>query len=95
MNKEIKEILEDLKDEDKYIEEYGYQYKRVSVEDTKVLLDYITNLEQENERLKNGVKELDNMFYETFRISQNHYYSISEWKLKEFTDKLKELKEGK
>ena len=42
--------------------------------------------------LNYGIKELDNMFYETFRISQNGYYSISEWELKEFTDKLQELK---
>lgn len=54
---------------------------------------------QEIERLNNiikelnyGIKELDDMFYETFRISQNGYYSISEWELKEFTDKIKELK---
>lgn len=51
--------------------------------------------DKEIERLKNGIKELDDMFYETFRISQNGYFSISEWKLKEFTDKLKTLKEGK
>ena len=44
--------------------------------------------------LNYGIKELDDMFYETFRISQNGYYSISEWELKEFTDKIKELKEG-
>ena len=48
--------------------------------------------EQEIERLNNIINELDNMFYETFRISQNGYYSISEWELKEFTDKIKELK---
>ena len=59
----------------------------------------IYELEQEIERLNNiinglncGIKELDDMFYETFRISQNGYYSISEWVLKEFTDKIKELK---
>ena len=62
-------------------------------EDIKTLFDYITNLQEEKERLKNGIKELDDMFYETFRISQNGYYSISEWELKDFTDKLKELKE--
>lgn len=55
----------------------------------------IGSQQQEIERLKNGIKELDNMFYETFRISQKGYYSISEWELKDFTDKLKELKEGR
>lgn len=53
--------------------------------DLKLILDEI-------ERLNNGIKELDNMFYETFRISQNGYYSISEWELKDFTNKLQELK---
>ena len=59
----------------------------------------IEQYKKEIERLNNiineldcGIKELDNMFYETFRISQNGYYSISEWVLKEFTDKIKELK---
>lgn len=56
--------------------------------------------QQEIEKLNNiinelnyGIKELYDMFYETFRISQNSYYSISEWELKEFTDKLQKLKE--
>ena len=55
--------------------------------------------DKEIERLNNiinelncGIKELDDMFYETFRISQNGYYSISEWELKDFTNKLQELK---
>ena len=41
--------------------------------------------------LKNGIKKLDDMFYETFRISQDGYFSISEWELKDFTDKINEL----
>ena len=57
----------------------------------QLLYDKI-NAEQEVERLNKGLTELDDMFYETFRISQNGYYSISEWELKEFTDKLQELK---
>lgn len=63
------------------------------------LLSRIATLEYEVERLENiinelnyGIKELDDMFYETFRISQNGYYSISEWELKDFTNKLQELK---
>ena len=47
MEDEIKEILDFLKDKDDYIEEYGYEYKRISLEDTKILLDYITNLQEE------------------------------------------------
>lgn len=66
-----------------------------AIDDLYYLQGYITNLQQENKRLSNVINELDEMFYETFRISQNGYFSISEWELKEFTDKLKELKEGK
>ncbi len=57
----------------------------------QVLLE-IERLNNIINELNYGIKELDNMFYETFRISQNGYYSISEWELKEFTDKLQELK---
>lgn len=64
-----------------------------------IMIDKNNKQDLEIERLNNiinelnyGIKELDNMFYETFRISQNGYYSISEWELKEFTDKLQELK---
>ena len=56
MKDEIKEILDYLKDKDDYIEDYGYEYKRISLEDTKVLLDYITNLQKENEKLKLVIK---------------------------------------
>ena len=42
MNNEIKEILEKLKE----------NISIVSVEEEHLLLDYITNLQKENERLK-------------------------------------------
>lgn len=56
MKDEIKEILDDLKDKCKYIEDYGYQYKRLSLEDTDLLLDYITNLQKENIKLQSLLK---------------------------------------
>lgn len=43
MNNEIKEILDFKENAD---------YKKISCDEIKVLLDYITNLQQENERLK-------------------------------------------
>lgn len=48
MNDEIKEILDNIKNkyEDYYVQDI------VSGNDLKQLLDYITNLQQENERLK-------------------------------------------
>lgn len=75
-----------------------YLEKFTSIQDS---YEYYFEQQKEIDRLNNiinelsyGIKELDNMFYETFRISQNGYYSISEWELKDFTDKLKKLKEG-
>ena len=65
LNNEIKEILDFLKDKDDYIEEYGYEYKRISLEDTKILLDYITNLQEELERLK-----------DLYRKTCNHLFNI-------------------
>ena len=59
---EIKEILDYLQDKDNYIEELGVAYKRIYINngDLNLLLDYITNLQQENERLKqNQVKVLN------------------------------------
>lgn len=53
MNNKIKEILEHLK----------YKClgpKELELKDCKVLLDYITNLQQENERLETNCGELQN-----------------------------------
>lgn len=49
----IKEILDYLQDKDNYIEELGVAYKRIHINngDLKLLLDYITNLQQENQDL--------------------------------------------
>ena len=89
-------------DKEEWLKEtYDYLQKLKEDKYGDVRLDYIMLYElhkeehKEIKRLNNGIKELDDMFYETFRISQNGYFSISEWELKEFTDKLKELKEGK
>ena len=77
MNDEVKEILDYFqKDVDKYeeskkylMEKYGYdeetinnisQHKRHI--NTKILLDYITNLQQENTNLKHDIEELKEEF---------------------------------
>ena len=59
MNNEIKEILDFLKDKDDYIEEYGYEYKRISLEDTKILLDYITNLQDYKSRCEKAIEYIE------------------------------------
>lgn len=46
MNKEIEELLNELKDEDNYIEEYGYSYKRIALNDCWLLLSYIEQLKK-------------------------------------------------
>lgn len=58
MNKEIEEILKYLKDKDDYIEDFGISYKRIHIDngDLKMLLDYITNLQEVNEKLRNGLE---------------------------------------
>lgn len=62
MTEEIKEILDDLGNKDNYIEEFGYQYKRISLYDSFQLLDYITNLQQDLEKA-NDIIEKDRQFY--------------------------------
>ena len=64
----------------------------IKKEEANIIVNEIERLNNIINELNCGIKELDDMFYETFRISQNGYYSISEWELKEFTDKIKELK---
>lgn len=62
MNDEIKEILDWLKDEDIYVEDYGFQYKRISLKEIKQLLDYITNLQQELQEANDSVEWWSNRF---------------------------------
>ena len=49
MNNEIKEILDYLKDNDNYIEDIGGEHKRIGLYETKILLNYITNLQEYNQ----------------------------------------------
>ena len=49
MNNEIKEILREAKE---------FQYIDLNIEETDLLLDYITNLQEENERLKEENKHI-------------------------------------
>ena len=105
MTNEIKEILEDLKTFD---ENSGCPYE-LSGKDCKLLLDYITNLQKENERLNNIIDELEkwlNEYYESnrkwynFELSNHdkkYYeetYRNTEFMIVKFLKQLKELKEG-
>jgi hypothetical protein len=54
MTNEIKEILETLKSQDEEFTKAGIkEYPlTLSIEEQKILLDYITNLQEENDNLK-------------------------------------------
>lgn len=64
MTKEIKEILEYLKDKDDYIEDFGISYKRIHIDngDLKILLDYITNLQEELKSANDSISWHNNRF---------------------------------
>ena len=65
MNDEIKEILEFKENAD---------YKKLSCDEIKVLRDYITNLQQENERLEKRNKEI----YDGFLATQEELTDYAE-----------------
>ena len=50
MKDEIKEILDNLEDA-------GFMYKRISPEEIKKIKDYITNLQEENNKLRSKLIE--------------------------------------
>lgn len=60
MNDEIKEILDNLKDDTYVPLEDGRDYKLLYKGDDKLLLDYITNLQQENQKNKKIIKDVYN-----------------------------------
>ena len=78
MNKEVKQILDYLKNEDDYIEDLGIKYKRIYINngDLKTLLDYISNLQRERNNFKTALDESSEIIGE----------------LEEENNKLKELK---
>ena len=61
MNDEIREILDKLKDDNWYdeLDLTGDKWIELKQTETNKILDYITNLQQENERLKERVAYLE------------------------------------
>ena len=60
MNKKIKEILDYLKNKENDIKGINFlKYQELTRGEIDLLLDYITNLKQENERLKEANKVLE------------------------------------
>lgn len=68
MNKEIEELLNELKDEDNYIEEYGFKYKRIGLGDWWLLLSYIEQLEKKYKELKDRNEITIDRNIEAYRI---------------------------
>ena len=70
MNNEIKEILEALKPQDKEFVEAGSKEfpLQLTPKEQKILLDYITNLQEENERLKELCDKYEEEHKTTFKI---------------------------
>ena len=92
MNNEVKEILDYFqKDVDKYeeskkylMEKYGYDeetidniYQHKRHINTKILLDYITNLQQENQKYKEVIDKVTSRL-EYFLIGNLKYQSSQE-----------------
>ena len=56
MTNEIKEIIEYLENPDFYVEDFSFSYKRISLDESNLLLDYITNLQNEIFDLKDTIQ---------------------------------------
>lgn len=59
MSERIKEILDELKNEDNYIEDYGFRYKRMALDDVWYLLDYVTNLQDYKSRIEKALSIIE------------------------------------
>ena len=76
INKEIKEIIEALKPLENIKEHQLY----LTTKEQKILLDYITNLQEENERLKERVQIGQNAFLSlTSKINKAIDYIKKDW----------------
>lgn len=74
MNNDIKEILDKLNKlcYDDYCLEFSVDY--IERKEEKLLLDYITNLQEENKRLKEENKMTDEQIEKTLEFVSEHIY---------------------
>lgn len=86
MNDEIKEILDYLKNNTFIPDETKRKYKILHKDETKRLLDYITNLQQENEYLKQQP---------CFEIEHTDTFAYKKWKCSEVMKQAEELEDYK
>ncbi len=110
MKDEIKEILDKITDEDWYEEKdlTGTKWIELKQEETNLLYDYITYLQEENKRLNNIIEEFNKWLEQESNFWKEQQEKAIERGWLEFggkynttiiyenaKDKLKELKEGK
>lgn len=78
MNEEIKEILDNLKSREnyKYRSENGRSYKELEGWEIDKLLDYITNLQEENRKLK----ELLQQEKKDFKEANDYCFELKKYK---------------
>lgn len=99
MNEEIKEILDNLKIHNDYYknQEHNYafpDYYSLNYEDLDILLNYITNLQDENDMLKEENRSLRNNYNDNEQAI--HKIMIENQKLNKIIDELEKwLKETK
>lgn len=77
MNDEIKEILNRLEKIGFYTsvpKELAYMTTNITPQECKTILDYITNLQQENERLKEQVSEYQDEIF----ARDNNWYDMQD-----------------
>ena len=90
MNDEIKEILEEL---NKFPYGKFYGLKQEQANQIKMLLDYITNLQEENERLKELVNPKTQIFIDTEDMEERYGRELYEDYLKEQVEDYKSRNE--
>lgn len=93
MTEEIKEILDYLKPKYDIVDELGNDYKKVKFKNCKLLLDYITNLQQENDELKESNKRLNSVIND-LKKPVNYYQYASKY-VKDENERLKEQLQNK
>lgn len=99
MTNEIKEILDYLSDDSKSFIICGVSYYKISDYKAKVLLDYITNLQEENEiihkikKLRSANTHVENIYYAEGVLLNEPYCDIEDVDNEELLKILKE--EGK
>ena len=96
MANEVKEIIKYLENPNFYLEDFGFSYKRISLDETNILLNYITNLQKENTQLNKIIDGLEKYIKAMIKEDKKYSdiasrYGVLNWKY--ILDKLKELKE--